>query len=171
MKVRNTFIIFLVSGFWHGASWNFLVWGALNAVYFLPLLLLNKNRSNLDSVAQGRYLPSIKEFLSMLVTFCMTVFAWIFFRAKSISLALSYISGIFSRSIFSAPELTRDASISLALIVIFLLVEWLGREQQYAIARAGLNWPKPVRWALYYGILLAIFYFAGSEQQFIYFQF
>jgi len=79
MKVRNTFIIFIVSGFWHGANWTFIVWGALNAVYFLPLLLTNKNRSNLDIAAQGKYIPSFKEFLSIFFTFVLTVFAWIFF--------------------------------------------------------------------------------------------
>ena len=65
MKVRNTFIIFIVSGFWHGANWTFIVWGALNAIYFLPLLLLNKNRTNTDTVAQGKYLPTFKEFFNM----------------------------------------------------------------------------------------------------------
>ena len=75
MKVRNTFIIFIVSGFWHGANWTFIIWGALNAIYFLPLLLSNNNRNNIDTVAQGKQLPSFKEFFSMLITFGLTVFA------------------------------------------------------------------------------------------------
>lgn len=78
MKVRNTFIIFLLSGFWHGANWTFIAWGALNAMYFLPLLLTQNNRANLDIVAQGKNVPSFREFSSMLVTFGLTVFAWIF---------------------------------------------------------------------------------------------
>src|SRR4030095_12748930 len=69
MKVRNTFIIFLVSGFWHGANWTFIIWGALNAIYFLPLLLLNKNRNNLETVAQGKYLPTPRELINMGLTF------------------------------------------------------------------------------------------------------
>lgn len=69
MKIRNTFIIFLVSGFWHGANWTFIVWGGLNAVYFLPLMLTNSNRNNLEIVAQGRYFPSIREIFGMLITF------------------------------------------------------------------------------------------------------
>ena len=83
--VRNTFIIFLVSGFWHGANWTFIIWGFLNALYFLPLLLVKRNRRNLDIVAENRVLPTIKELLSMLTTFFLTVFAWIFFRAESVS--------------------------------------------------------------------------------------
>jgi D-alanyl-lipoteichoic acid acyltransferase DltB (MBOAT superfamily) len=84
LKIRNTFIIFLISGFWHGANWTFIVWGALNAVYFLPLMLTKRNRKNLEIVAKGRSWPSINELFSMLITFSITVFAWIFFRANSL---------------------------------------------------------------------------------------
>ena len=59
-KVRNTFIIFLVSGFWHGANWTFIIWGLLNALYIMPSIIFNTNRNNLDIVAQGKYLPSVK---------------------------------------------------------------------------------------------------------------
>ena len=95
MKVRNTFAIFLVSGFWHGANWTFIIWGALNAIYFLPLLLTNNNRKNLGVVAEGKLLPSIRELFAMLTTFTLTVFAWIFFRAENIGHAFSYIKEIF----------------------------------------------------------------------------
>ena len=99
MKIRNTFIIFIVSGFWHGANWTFIVWGALNAIYFLPLLLTKKNRNHIDIVARGKKMPSVKELIKILITFGLTVFAWIFFRAENIGHALSYISGMFSTSI------------------------------------------------------------------------
>ena len=65
MKVRNTFIIFLVSGFWHGANWTFIVWGLLNAIYFLPLLLQNKNRSNLGEIEMGWNVNSVKTILNI----------------------------------------------------------------------------------------------------------
>ena len=91
MKVRNTFAIFLVSGFWHGANWTFIIWGALNAIYFLPLLLTNNNRKNLGVVAEGKLLPSFRELFAMLTTFILTVFAWIFFRAEDLNHAFSYI--------------------------------------------------------------------------------
>ena len=169
MKVRNTFIIFLVSGFWHGANWTFIAWGALNALYFMPLLLSNRNRANLDIVGQGKIFPSFREALAVLITFALTVFAWIFFRAESLSHAFSYISGMFSGDLFSIPKV--NALVVLILIGIFMLVEWIGREYPYAIAHIGFKWPRVVRWGFYYLIITAIFVFGGKEQEFIYFQF
>lgn len=169
MKVRNTFIIFLVSGFWHGANWTFIVWGFLNALFIMPSILFNTNRKNLDIVAQGRYFPSIREIFSMLITFSLTIIAWIFFRAESVTHALKFISGIFSQSIFSAPEVKPYTL--LLLVSLFMIIEWLGREQQYAIASFGVKWKRPVRWSFYTILLLIIFSYSGGEQQFIYFQF
>ncbi|MNK06621.1 Peptidoglycan O-acetyltransferase [compost metagenome] len=169
MKIRNTFIIFLVSGFWHGANWTFLAWGFLNALFIMPSILFKTNRRNLDIVAQGKNIPTIKELSSMIITFSLTVFAWIFFRAESIKHALDYISNIFSKSLFSKPEIFPTTPI--LLIIFFIAIEWKGREEQYAIARFGFSWPKPLRHAFYYCIILIIFTLAGSNQQFIYFQF
>ncbi len=104
VKIRNTFIIFIVSGFWHGANWTFIVWGALNALYFLPLLLSKQNRRNMDTVAQGKIFPSMKEFFLMGLTFCLTALSWIFFRANDIDHAVSYINSIFSPSLFTIPR-------------------------------------------------------------------
>lgn len=169
LKVRNTFIIFLLSGFWHGANWTFIAWGALNAIYFLPLLLSKSNRENLDIVAKGRLLPTVSDAFHMLATFTMTVFAWILFRAENIRHAAEYIKGIFSASLFTRPELVRKEL--LLLVAAFLVVEWLGREHPYAIARFGFNWPRAVKWGFYYCLVIAIFVFTGKQQQFIYFQF
>jgi alginate O-acetyltransferase complex protein AlgI len=174
MKIRNTFAIFIVSGFWHGANWTFIFWGALNAIYFLPLLLTNKNRNNIETVAQGRIFPTIKEFLSMLLTFGLTIFAWIFFRANNIEHAISYISEILSPSLFLKPNFEGIDSSSTTIIIlvfIFILVEWKGREDKYAIEKLGIKWKRPIRYAMYYLIIIAIFWFGGSKQQFIYFQF
>jgi len=169
MRVRNTFIIFLVSGFWHGANWTFIIWGFLNALYIMPSILSKTNRTHLDIVAGGRMLPSVRELMAMIITFGLTVFAWIFFRAESLGGALHYISGIFSGTLFTFPGLLPKTLC--LLILVFMIVEWRGREQSYAIADLGLNWPRLARWAAYYAMLFAIFYFAGAEQQFIYFQF
>jgi len=174
MKIRNTFIIFIVSGFWHGANWTFIVWGALNAIYFLPLLLTNNNRNNLEIVAKGKVLPTFKEFVSILLTFGLTVFTWIFFRSENIVQAFSYISGIFSKSLFEIPEFSGmgKALTTIILVVIFVLIEWWGRDSQYAIAKIGLGWKKPLRYAIYCLIILSIMCFGNfNENQFIYFQF
>ena len=173
MKVRNTFLIFIVSGFWHGANWTFIAWGTLHAIYFLPLLLTNKNRNNLEIVAQGNYLPTARELLQMLSTFTLTVFAWIIFRTNDITHAFHYISEIFSASILETPKLSdsKDAIITMLLVFIFIFIEWLGRESQFALEHLGLKWKRPLRHALYYTIIIALFWCNGKEQQFIYFQF
>lgn len=169
MKVRNTFIIFLVSGFWHGANWTFIVWGALNAIYFLPYLLTKSNRAHLEIVGEGRLLPDLRDILKMAFTFALTVLAWIFFRAENISHAMSYIGNIFSDSLFSIPEI-RPREL-LILILLFLSVEWLGREHPFAIAGISNVRNVVLRWSMYFIILALIFIFMGKEQQFIYFQF
>ena len=173
MKIRNTCIIFIVSGFWHGANWTFIIWGALNALYFLPILLTNNNRNNLTVVAHGRYIPSVRELLQMLLTFAFTAFAWIFFRAENITHAFSYISEILSPSLFEIPKFAgiRTSVSTIILILIFILIEWFGREQQYAIQNLGFKWKRPLRRAMYYSLIIAIIWFMGKEQQFIYFQF
>lgn len=169
MKVRNTLIIFLVSGFWHGANWTYIIWGLLNALYIIPSILFNTNRSNLDIVAKGRIFATPKEIYHILTTFSLTVFAFIFFRANNITHALSYIREIFSSSTFTKPEGIRNDVVW--LLIVFVIIEWLGRENQYAIEKMGLKWPRLLRLSFYYFILLVIFMYAVSSQQFIYFQF
>jgi len=173
IKIRNTFIIFIVSGFWHGANWTFIVWGFLNALFIMPSIIFNTNRNNLDIVAQGKYLPSLKEILAVSKTFFLAVLAWIFFRANNLTHAFDIVSHIFSTSIFSSVSFkgSNNSFPILILLVLFNLVEWMGREQQFAIAKLGLNWKRPIRWAFYYVIIFAIIYFGGKEQNFIYFQF
>ena len=173
MKIRNTFIIFLVSGFWHGANWTFIVWGVLNALYFLPLLIRQENRKNLDIVAEGKYLPTFKELRAMLFTFILSAFAWIFFRAENIGHAYSFIGEIFSFSFFDFPNFyeQRRAFTIIVLIVLFMIVEWVGREKDFAIQGIGIKWRRSSRFSFYYVIVIFILWFSGKEQEFIYFQF
>ena len=171
MKVRNTFIIFLVSGFWHGANWTFIVWGFLNALYIMPSIILNTNRNNLDIIAKGKYFPTIRELFAMLVTFSLTTFAWIFFRADNLGRAFSYISTLFSRSLFTRPNQVYFSEEILVLTALFFVVEWFGREQQYAIAALGTKWKRPFRWAIYIFIIMTVCLYGGHDQTFIYFQF
>jgi D-alanyl-lipoteichoic acid acyltransferase DltB (MBOAT superfamily) len=162
--------VFIVSGFWHGANWTFIVWGALNAAYFLPLLLTNRNRINLDTVAEGRYFPTLREFGGMVLTYGLTVLAWVFFRAESISHAFEYLGTIFSPSLFAPIEVMPNKKV-FVFIAAFFALEWFGREQQYAIANFGVKWNRAIRYAVYYAFMLIILYYSGKEQEFIYFQF
>ncbi|ADY30439.1 membrane bound O-acyl transferase MBOAT family protein [Cellulophaga lytica DSM 7489] len=169
MKIRNTFIIFLVSGFWHGANWTFVIWGALNAIYFLPLLLFNKNRSNMDVIGGKSYIPTFKDFVKMLLTFSLTVFAWIFFRALNLEHALSYIVGIFDSTIFSTPEV---APFFLNIYILsFLIIEWFGKNSDYAIEKLFVKRSRVIRWAFYMLIVFVIIGNVSNQQDFIYFQF
>lgn len=168
MKIRNTFIIFIVSGFWHGANWTFVVWGALNALYFLPLMLLGKNRVNTDMVAEHKMLPNFKEIFQMTITFLITLIAWVFFRADSISHAISFIKNMLNMSLFGASEIFPQNI--LLLLLFFIIVEWIGRHGQYAIEKMDSIY-RPLRWAFYILIIILMFSFTGEEQEFIYFQF
>jgi D-alanyl-lipoteichoic acid acyltransferase DltB (MBOAT superfamily) len=172
ISIRNTFIIFLLSGFWHGAKWTFLLWGLINVLYFLPLLLMKKNRKYLDVVAAGRTLPTIKESFSMLITFFLTVFAWIFFRSENVLNSFDYISRIFTGKFLSLPVFpTTGKSMIFRIVmpILFILPEWLGRESKYAIEHICLK--KYFRWIFYYVILGCIILFSRTSQTFIYFQF
>ena len=172
-KIRNVFIIFLVSGFWHGANWTFIIWGGLNALYFLPIMLLNKNKINTDVVAQGKYLPSVREVLSMTLTFSLTTIAWIFFRAEDIHHAISYLSNIIHPSILTLPELiTPKLEMIYTILCVFILVlfEWMNRDKIHALDIANYN--KSNRWVLYLIIIIMIITFgAFNHNSFIYFQF
>lgn len=169
IQIRNTFIIFLVSGFWHGANWTFLIWGFLNALYFLPLLLTNQNRTNLGVVAQYRWLPNFKETFQILTTFGLTVFAWIFFRADSVTSAFAYIKGIFSKSLLTLPEVR--PTFLIILVMFFIVVEWHGREGNFALDNFRNHGNRFLRWSFTFLILVLLFLFGKEEQQFIYFQF
>ena len=175
-KIRNTFIIFLVSGFWHGANWTFIFWGLLNALFFLPLLLSNRNRNNLGVVAANRLLPSFRDGIAILSTFLLTCFAWIFFRADSISHAIEYIKRICSDTLFKSP-ITDIWTINTAyqivylviLMLFFIVVEWLHRDKEYGL-QINIK-SKTLRWLLFYFIILSCFLMNGIKQEFIYFQF
>jgi hypothetical protein len=136
-------------------------------------MLTNLNRNNLEVVAQGRNLPSVKEIFSIGITFSLTLIAWIFFRAESVSHAFSILSEIFSSSLFTKPSYMgmRRSAVILFFVMVLLVIEWFGREQPHPLKQFGFNWSRPVRWGYYLVIGLLIFFFRGEEQQFIYFQF
>jgi len=155
-----------VSGFWHGANWTFIVWGGLNALFFLPLLLTNRNRNNLNEVASARIFPSLKEFFQIVFTFGLTTFAWIFFRAETITEAMNYIQNIFDFSNF-IPEVIRHKKV-IPLLITFLLLEWFSRKQEYAIVL-----DKKYRIVFYLLFAFMVLYYGSVQEKssFIYFQF
>lgn len=165
--IRNTFVIFLVSGFWHGANWTFVAWGAYHALLFLPLILLGKNRKHTDIVAADRFLPTFKEFAQMLLTFILAVFGWIIFRAESIGQAGEIFAGIFSTSLFIMPSLPMK---TLMFIAILVVVEWIQRSKRHAFVLDGVK-SHFLKYACYLAVLAMIFCFGVYNESFIYFQF
>ncbi len=172
--VRNTFIIFLLSGFWHGANWTFIAWGAYHALLFLPLILTGKNRKYTNQVAEERILPTWKEAGQMLLTFFLAVMGWIIFRSSGMPTTLGYFKGMLqfgtlraSYRFFTLPEMWPTN----LFVILMLVVEWLqrGKEHGMAIDDIKHGW---LRIVIYYAIIVLIFLFSGeSPETFIYFQF
>jgi D-alanyl-lipoteichoic acid acyltransferase DltB (MBOAT superfamily) len=168
--IRNTFVIFLVSGLWHGANWTFLAWGAYHALLFLPLILLGKNRKYRDTVAEGRLLPSLKELGQMALTFILVVFGWILFRADSIGMAWDDFRQMLSHGLFTMPFIIVGLKRCLSFACLMLIVEWFSRTQDHCLQLSKES-PFWVNCAINYIILLVILEFSAHSQSFIYFQF
>ena len=166
--VRNTFAIFLLSGFWHGANWTFIAWGAYHALLFLPLILPGQNRKYTNQVAEGRILPTWKECRQILLTFMLVVIGWIIFRAETITQAWDYICGICSHDILSVPNHAGIHALFFNLTLL-ILVEWIQRDKQHSLDIVTI--PAYLRYSIYFIMSFIIFAFGGHTVNFIYFQF
>lgn len=172
--IRNTFVIFLVSGFWHGANWTFIAWGGYHAILFLPLILTGKNRKYTDQVAEDKLLPTIKEAGQMLVTFFLVVIGWIIFRSETIGQAWEYICGMMQFGTLRASyRLFADFYVldKTLLVIIMVLMEWFNKQHEHGFVEEVLLL-KVVRYSIY--VVLAFFVFVSYNQggqTFIYFQF
>jgi len=172
--VRNTFIIFLLSGFWHGANWTFIAWGAYHAILFLPLILTGKNRKYTNQIAEGRLLPTLKETGQMLLTFFLAVIGWIVFRSATITDSAQYIKGICDASLFCVPWIKTINSFALLVFSVLLMlgIEWLQRDNEHGLSLNGKLKQPLVRWCVYLLITLMVFVMQSNKAvQFIYFQF
>ena len=177
--IRNTFVIFLLSGFWHGANWTFIAWGAYHALLFLPLILLGKNRKYTNQVAEGRFLPTWKETIQILCTFMFAVFGWIIFRATGMPSLLHYLEGMLQWGTLRASYRFFLPNEWLVFpmniyIIIMLVVEWINRNQEHGlqnIERFPILSNKLLRYMLFAIFSVLIYLFRGGYQTFIYFQF
>lgn len=164
--IRNTFVIFLVSGLWHGANWTFVVWGAYHAFLFLPLILLGKNRKYTDIVAAGRHYPTLRELGQIVLTFALVVLGWIIFRADSLGMAWDYIGRLFS----SGGLKPIGSTLTLISILLMLAVEWLHRQKAHGLEISYLN-SHILKYAIYIGLAVLMFFSYTNSESFIYFQF
>lgn len=172
--LRNTLVIYVLSGLWHGPSWTYVMWGLINAFLFFPYILSGRNRKYTGVVAEGKALPSVKESLQMLFTFSLFAFGLIFFRSTTFSDAISYCSEIIDRSFFSIPyfrgQTNVDALMGIAFGAFMLLLEWSNRDKQYGIE---FDMKKHPVWnyVVCVTVLALVYCFGVDNSSFIYFQF
>ena len=169
--LRNTLIIFLVSGFWHGASWNFIIWGFIHACFFVPLLLLNRNRKfSSEIIAFNKSLPSFLELTQVVTTFSIVTLAWIFFRQTDSQMAIDYVKRIAVNAVENPEQFKTWPKVDAGIfwIVPFVLYDWINRRNEREV-----RFPRPVvlRWMMYVLMIFFIFLFSNRDVAFIYFQF
>ncbi len=175
--VRNIFIIFIVSGFWHGANWTYIIWGGLNAFYFLPIFLMKKNRKHLSTTTKNKFIPSFNELSNMFFTFILTVFAWIFFRSKTITDAFEYIKGIFNQNDFFKIQTAKTYEVSIIPLIIyltfFIIVDWYYRNEEIVFTNHNPTKSTIIfKYIIYlFTIISIILSIKNQASNFIYFQF
>lgn len=169
--IRNVYIVWAISGLWHGANWTFVCWGLFHATLLAIYNVFSINTKYEHVVAYGHYLPSIKEALQMALTFVLTIIGWIIFRAESMTQAAEYITAMVRNKFFDPSLLYKKPYLLFGMALI--AIEWLQRDKQHALQFSAIkpfNY-RAVRWGIYFLIIMMISIYAGASQQFIYFQF
>lgn len=162
-RIRNVLITFTTSGLWHGANWTYVFWGFLNGLYYILFMFSKKN----ELMAQAGFLPSAKKFFQTILTFTLTLIAWVFFRAENIQQAFGYLAHLFDASLFSPPRIETQY---IWLVTVFIAFEWLQRGKTYGLQFNNLN--RFVRWPAYMlAIYILLIYGEFGHRDFIYFQF
>jgi len=173
--VASAIIInFTLVGLWHGASWNYVLFGFLNGLYFMPIIIKGTLGKKLKRT--GKALPTAKELTNMVSLFILVTLTCIIFRTPNISQAWDILSKIFSRSLFTIPQFAGsnfagNAKTLSELCIVFIIIEWMGRKSDYALAGLVSKYRKPVRFAFYYLIIFSLIFFHTQPQEFVYFKF
>jgi D-alanyl-lipoteichoic acid acyltransferase DltB (MBOAT superfamily) len=165
---RNVFIIFLLSGFWHGANWTFIIWGLIHAiVYCFYYAVWGNAKQEAMHSSQSLW----KTIVGGVVTFSVVVFAWIFFRANNVEEAFGYLKAMTSHSILGSD--TSKFLPILLLLVPFQAIEWINRHSTNGVFLSGISIHRNVRLAIEMIMALLIIdcFYTLNHEQFIYFQF
>jgi D-alanyl-lipoteichoic acid acyltransferase DltB (MBOAT superfamily) len=158
--IFNTLFVFALSGFWHGANWTFVIWGLLNGMYLIPNLILKNKKVISENNLFGIF--------SMLITFGLITFSWIFFRSTNVAQAFEYINGLFSKSLFTYP-VQHGMAITIPLIAILFGVEWIRKKEIELFQPQNIHFI--LRWIIYLVMIIICLAFFKQNQSFIYFQF
>jgi alginate O-acetyltransferase complex protein AlgI len=179
----NLFFVFLVSGFWHGANWTFIVWGALHGFYLVFAVITKKFRERFAKAAGISKIPWLYNSLQVLTTFFLVVLAWVFFRANSVSDGI-YILKQFPKILEDIPGMRHpfrlmgsnfpmaSGQILTSFFLIFSLEAFHYLQMKKNIIPIFNRQPILIRWSVYYAVILIILFFGVFENRaFIYFQF
>jgi alginate O-acetyltransferase complex protein AlgI len=160
IQIRNLFIVFVFSGLWHGANLTFVIYGCIHALFFVLYFYYKRWDTGSKTTVVG-------NILAILSTFTVLTLARVFFRSGSVQEAVQYLSVVFSKSLFSKPEVSR---LMLLLLVGYVFLEWLQRHKQHVLDVSFIR-SKYLRYSIYLAMLFAVFYFSGQAQSFVYFKF
>lgn len=164
VSIRNILIVFLLSGLWHGASWHYVLWGGLNGLFFIPLIL--KDKTDLLKIT-GAVRQGFNKLGSMILTFFIFALLLVFFRAENIPYAISYLTHLFS---FTSGETFVPAYFDLYLIVTLLIFDWIGRKHEHPLQVLPNN--RILRFLIYFLVVyLTLINIDSGTHEFIYFQF
>lgn len=165
--IFSIILTFILVGLWHGASWNYIIFGLLHGLYFIPLIY-GGSSDRTSTVAKDKYFPSFKEFLKMSGLFILVMLTDVFFRAADTQEAISYLGNIFSVSFFIVPDLKKLMFIP--VIIVFVVIEWIGRNNQHALESNKQS--TYLRWAAYILIgFVVVLSYDNNQSNFIYLQF
>ena len=169
-QVLNVSIVFLISGFWHGANWTFLAWGLFNAALFTPILLFNLNRKHIEPIKYKSILDSIRSSVLILVTYFLVINGWVLFRSTTLTDAWKYLAKMYDR-LFHFEFKSEFGLDILYFILIMLCFEWFNRNKDFGLDFSKTKWLIPFRWLTYLATIALIYLYTGEPQVFLYFQF
>jgi alginate O-acetyltransferase complex protein AlgI len=179
----NLFFVFVVSGFWHGANWTFIIWGCLHGFYSLFENISRRNRLILISNSRFKMNATFKKGLNILLVFILVTFAWIFFRANNLHDSFVLVSKLGSipheiwqlvrwrhNDLFHFPVPVWKLFLCLGLIVFLESIHYF--QAKTNLIKVLYEKPPYVRWAPYFGgVWLLLILGVYDTKQFIYFQF
>lgn len=164
-QITYTFIVFIISGIWHGANVTFLLWGIAHALIFIPYLFIKRPLIFQSNTSIRIAINTV----AILFTNCIVVLLWFLFRAQNMQDVIEIYSKIFTSDVFI--QTIQIPQYIYVVICILFIVEWLGRTQNFAILTLGIHMPRAIRWTYYYILIFSILYYFKTPISYIYFQF